>query len=186
MPSFGQASLERIEQCHPAIQKLAHHVVREFNITVLPKGGWRDPEEQLQLYEAGKSKVLVSKHNHTIEKDGKKIPWSLAMDIAPYPIDFGRTPREVLRSHIDTTMTAATMAVLSKELYKASVAMSRFYFMAGLVMRTADILNIKIRWGGDWDGDQDFMDQTFNDLAHFELVGYEDRPYDTGELHHGT
>jgi peptidoglycan L-alanyl-D-glutamate endopeptidase CwlK len=27
-----------------------------------------------------------------------------------------------------------------------------------------------IRWGGDWDGDQDFRDQTFDDLAHFELI----------------
>ena len=28
--------------------------------------------------------------------------------------------------------------------------------------------NIAIRWGGDWDGDGDTTDQTFNDLVHFE------------------
>ena len=45
----------------------------------------------------------------------------------------------------------------------------RFYYMAGLVMGIAALLGIKIRWGGDWDSDTDFKDQTFDDLVHFEL-----------------
>lgn len=28
----------------------------------------------------------------------------------------------------------------------------------------------KLRWGGDWDGDGDRTDQTFNDFPHWELV----------------
>jgi hypothetical protein len=44
-----------------------------------------------------------------------------------------------------------------------------FYYFAGYVQSVADILGIKIRWGGDWDSDKDFHDQTFNDLCHFEL-----------------
>tara|TARA_R110000772_G_scaffold159893_1_gene271073 strand:+ start:774 stop:1091 length:318 start_codon:yes stop_codon:yes gene_type:complete len=27
-----------------------------------------------------------------------------------------------------------------------------------------------LRWGGDWDSDGDFDDQTFNDLPHWELI----------------
>ena len=27
-----------------------------------------------------------------------------------------------------------------------------------------------LRWGGDWDGDHDTTDQSFNDLVHFELI----------------
>jgi peptidoglycan L-alanyl-D-glutamate endopeptidase CwlK len=27
-----------------------------------------------------------------------------------------------------------------------------------------------VRYGGDWDGDKDINDQTFNDTVHFELV----------------
>jgi peptidoglycan L-alanyl-D-glutamate endopeptidase CwlK len=27
----------------------------------------------------------------------------------------------------------------------------------------------RIRWGGDWDMDNDLSDNTFNDLVHFEL-----------------
>jgi len=45
-----------------------------------------------------------------------------------------------------------------------------FYFFAGYVLGIADKLNIKIRWGGDWDSDKDLNDQTFMDLVHFELV----------------
>lgn len=45
----------------------------------------------------------------------------------------------------------------------------RFYFFAGFVIAKAKGLGINLRWGGDWDGDNDFNDQNFNDLIHFEL-----------------
>lgn len=47
----------------------------------------------------------------------------------------------------------------------------RFYHLAGFVMGIASQMNIKIRWGGDWDSDMDFNDQTFFDLPHYELGG---------------
>ena len=45
----------------------------------------------------------------------------------------------------------------------------RFYYFAGLVMATAYWMDVPIRWGGDWDGDNDLDDQNFNDLGHFEI-----------------
>ena len=45
----------------------------------------------------------------------------------------------------------------------------RCYYFAGIVTATATALGIAIRWGGDWDSDQDLDDQGFNDLCHFEL-----------------
>lgn len=45
-----------------------------------------------------------------------------------------------------------------------------FYFFGGYVIRTAEVLGIKIRWGGDWDRDKDLGDQDFMDLQHFEIV----------------
>lgn len=44
------------------------------------------------------------------------------------------------------------------------------YELAGWVQAYAKVLNISIRWGGDWDGDGDLKDQNFYDLAHYELV----------------
>lgn len=48
--------------------------------------------------------------------------------------------------------------------------LSRFYYFAGIVMTVAKQMNVKLRWGGDWDKDQVFSDNKFNDLPHFELV----------------
>ena len=47
----------------------------------------------------------------------------------------------------------------------------KFYHFAGYVQAVADQLNIKIRWGGNWDSDDELHDQTFFDLPHFELGG---------------
>lgn len=46
----------------------------------------------------------------------------------------------------------------------------RFYYFGGLVKGIASSLKIPIRWGGDWDSDNNFKDQTFHDLPHFELL----------------
>lgn len=48
-----------------------------------------------------------------------------------------------------------------------------FYYFAGKVKAKARQLGIDIRWGGDWDGDDDVRDQNYNDLAHWELVSVE-------------
>lgn len=45
-----------------------------------------------------------------------------------------------------------------------------YYMLAGHILATAKRLGYKMKWGGDWDSDNDLDDQTFNDLCHFELV----------------
>jgi hypothetical protein len=44
-----------------------------------------------------------------------------------------------------------------------------FYYLAGVVKAIAYNMNIQVTWGGDWDGDDDFRDNKFNDLVHYEL-----------------
>ena len=45
-------------------------------------------------------------------------------------------------------------------------------YFAGLVMGIAKQMDIEIRWGGDWDRDNEpVTDQDFQDLVHFEFVG---------------
>ena len=46
----------------------------------------------------------------------------------------------------------------------------RMYYFAGYIRAKAEAMKIKLRWGGDWDGDTEVKDQDFNDLGHFELV----------------
>jgi len=46
----------------------------------------------------------------------------------------------------------------------------RFRYFAGFVMGIAATLNVKVRYGGDWDMDTQVKDNKFNDLGHFELI----------------
>jgi peptidoglycan L-alanyl-D-glutamate endopeptidase CwlK len=47
---------------------------------------------------------------------------------------------------------------------------ARFYYFGGYVKGVAERLGIRdLRWGGDWDSDWIVKDQSFNDLAHWEL-----------------
>ena len=54
-----------------------------------------------------------------------------------------------------------------------------YMYLAGIMIATAKKLGVKIRWGGDWNGDHKFSgranskrtdkSQRFDDLVHFEL-----------------
>lgn len=45
-----------------------------------------------------------------------------------------------------------------------------FHILAGIIIAIAFSKGIKLRWGGDWDADFNVHDQSFNDLAHFEII----------------
>ena len=47
---------------------------------------------------------------------------------------------------------------------------TRFYYFGGFVLGIAESMGIRVKWGGDWDGDMQIKDQNFNDLVHFELI----------------
>lgn len=42
--------------------------------------------------------------------------------------------------------------------------------VAGVMFSCANELNVKLRWGLDWNSDGDIRDNTFNDMYHFELI----------------
>lgn len=71
-----------------------------------------------------------------------------AVDVAPYPIDWGESGSTERRRK----------------------AIARFYHFAGYVLSTAEREGVALCWGGDWDCDRDFSDQSFDDLVHFELA----------------
>ena len=45
-----------------------------------------------------------------------------------------------------------------------------FIYVAGIVKGVSGILGFPIRWGGDWDQDNDQRDESFRDLVHFEIA----------------
>ena len=46
----------------------------------------------------------------------------------------------------------------------------RFHYMGGMLRGIAHELNIKVRWGGDWDSDGEIADNSFDDLVHVEVI----------------
>lgn len=94
-----------------------------------------------------------TQQNILFEKGMSQLKWpssshnkkpSMAIDVLPYPIDWA-----------------------DKE---------RFHYFAGIVkgmthmLLKEKVITRNIRWGGDWDSDNDFKDQNFYDLPHFELI----------------
>jgi len=129
MPKFSEASKKKLLTCAEPLQIICNEAIEIFDFTVLE--GQRSEARQAAMYEQGLSKLLWPNSKHNKEP-------SMAIDVAPYPIDWNNE--------------------------------ERFYLLAGIFFAIAKRHNIKLRWGGDWDRDWQFNDQTFNDLPHFELI----------------
>ena len=48
--------------------------------------------------------------------------------------------------------------------------LSRFYVLAGIMLACAAARGVKLRWGGNWNGDFDLKNNKFQDIGHFEIV----------------
>lgn len=135
MYSFSLRSLDNLESCHPDLQLVCNQVIQVFDFSVLE--GHRGKREQNHYLAEGKSQLAWpnSKHN--------SIP-SMAVDVAPYPIDWNNRSRFIL--------------------------LAGYMMMAAEILYSLGIISHKLRWGGDWDMDQNPENETFHDLGHFELI----------------
>src|SRR5882762_10065941 len=88
--------------------------------------GFRNQEQQNADFAKGVTKLKWPDGKHN------KSP-SLAVDLAPDPIDWNDT--------------------------------ARFYVLAGIMLAVASSKGIKLRWGGDWNGNFDIKHNSFNDLG---------------------
>ena len=84
MPHFGERSQRELDTCHDNLKILFTEVIKHFDCTILQ--GHRGQEEQDEYFRTGKSKVQFpnSKHNQSP---------SLAVDVAPWPIDWNDRER---------------------------------------------------------------------------------------------
>ena len=84
MPRFGSRSINRLKTCDQKLQELFYEVVKHFDCSILE--GHRGEEGQNKAYADGKSKVKHPNGKHN------KFP-SVAVDVAPYPIDWSDRDR---------------------------------------------------------------------------------------------
>jgi hypothetical protein len=86
MPSFGTASREQLDTVCPELVKVMEIVVKEYDISILE--GRRSWARQAELLRQNKSKVGPGESKHNPPTEGDDTWLSLAVDVAPYPIDW--------------------------------------------------------------------------------------------------
>ena len=99
------------------------------------------------------------------------------------PVDFGvacglRTYQEqekLFAERKTRTMKSKHLVGEAVDLYayvdgKANYSPKHYILINEAMQQAAKFMNVSLRWGGDWDGDGDRTDQTFNDLMHWELI----------------
>lgn len=140
MPKFSNKSKKILEQCHPDLQIVLNKAIEFIDFTILDST-IRTEEQQKEYVEQGKSKTMNSKHLKKFLPEYNE-QYSLAVDIAPYPVDW--EDRE------------------------------RFCLLAGFILGIAKIyrqegyIRSNIRWGGDWNMNNETKDENFSDMPHFE------------------
>jgi peptidoglycan L-alanyl-D-glutamate endopeptidase CwlK len=114
--------------------------------------GHRPNARQAELYAKGASKI---------KKDGPHNSYpSRALDMSPDPIPerWGGFPEPDEDGRVDL-----------EEVKVAAKHLAKFYYLAGAMKARAASVDLDLRWGGDWDGDGDFLDNGFDDLVHYEV-----------------
>lgn len=142
MARFGKRSQDNLDTCHSDFQRLFTEVVRWFDCSVIY--GHRDEDLQNILF----NKVPKVTNVKWPDSTHNAVP-SNGIDVVPYPIIWP-----------DKRNRPETFA---KDL-------GRFYMFDGYVLATAKQMGIEIISGSDWDRDFDLLDQSFDDLAHFQRV----------------
>jgi peptidoglycan L-alanyl-D-glutamate endopeptidase CwlK len=87
MYKYSKRSLDRLNSCHPDLQKILKEAIKHYDITIIE--GIRSKERQEELVRTGKSKTMNSMHID--QGDGH----SHAVDCALYPIDWSDRERFV-------------------------------------------------------------------------------------------
>lgn len=87
MPTYSTASQGKLSQCHPLLQQVFNRVIEKIDNTIIE--GHRPKEKQNSLFDQGKSQLKYPKGKHN------SMP-SLAVDAAPYPIDWENRERATL------------------------------------------------------------------------------------------
>jgi len=84
MPKFGTKSRNQLSTCKKELQEVFNEVIKTVDCSVLE--GHRGKNRQNSLYKEGKTKVTFPKGRHNSSP-------SNAVDVAPYPIDWGDRER---------------------------------------------------------------------------------------------
>lgn len=154
--SFGKNSLKHRATCHPLLQKVLDKAAEFYNFSVV--AGMRGEAEQNDAFARGVSKLKFPESMHNNNP-------SLAFDVYPWHPVYGSLTE-------DSSVVYSVGKISGRGESAARYFIREEYcMMAQAIKDAATSVGVELRWGGDWDRDFDRLDQSFNDLAHFELTG---------------
>jgi len=132
MNHFSKRSKKNLSSCHEDIRIVLNEVIKEYDFSVLH--GHRTIDEQMELFKQGREfkdgvwvvdpKKVVTYKDGTINKSKHNEYPSVAVDIAPYPIDWEDENR---------------FLILSDEILRTAM----FLFNDGKISH-------RMIWGGNW------------------------------------
>ncbi len=140
---YGRTSSRNRDTCAPPLIKLMDRGLELSPVDISIVRGWSPEDVQNMLFRTGASQKRWPDSEHNFELNGE--PHSKAFDFAPHLGGEIRIPWK------DTHL---------------------FAVVAGVFFVAAKELNIKLRWGGDWNMDGLTTNQTFMDWGHFEIEDY--------------
>lgn len=141
MPKFSKKSQALLDQVHPDLQLVLTCAIKYIDFTVLDST-IRTKEQQAQYVKEGKSKTMDSKHLKKYLPEYEK-EYSLAVDIAPYPINWDDRESFCL--------------------------MAGYILGIAKVLKSEGMIHSDIVWGGDWNQNSRTKDEKFSDCPHFEI-----------------
>ncbi len=141
---WGRTSLMHLETLDEPLQRTANRALGWGIVDFAIIQGWRNEAEQNRAFEAGASTLRWphSKHNIVNRENGVETPAAQAFDFLPY---VGARP-------VAWTDIAA------------------FSRVAGLIQAAGAVEGLRIRWGGDWNGDGRTTDHDLKDYGHVEVT----------------
>lgn len=139
MPKLDPESMTKLQTCHQQIQDAVILCAEYWPGKIKVTCGHRGAAEQVKLLAEKRTKVPWPQSKHNV------FP-SMAVDLAIV--------------EPDGTIKWGT---------KEDPEIQEWTFFAGFFMCCLRHCGINARWGGDWDGDLDMDDNSFNDFPHFEI-----------------
>ncbi len=121
MPNFSLSSKQKLDTCHMVLKTLMYKVIEKTDIIILC--GHRNEKEQNAAFSAGNSKLKWPKSKHNSEP-------SMAVDIAPWPIDWKNISR------------FKSTAIIIKDVWNS--------------MSDLEKDGYHLMWGGDWTSFKDY------------------------------
>ena len=130
MPTFGKTSRNRLDTCHTDLQLILEEAIKYVDFSILC--GHRNKKDQNRYYN---SKPQRSKVEYPNSK--RNTSPSLAVDIAPYPIDWNNINR-----------------------FRALV-----FFIKGIAITKGINIRLGIDWNGDFINNEKFVDAPHIELV---------------------